>query len=88
MTPLISETRYLLFCEPNAFSSNGQPFANADFTHKFEGKCLFHRLSFHEYRRDVPSDCFREQINAEDWPRAFVTSDARINAARPDGPEA
>ena len=77
MTPLTSETRYLLYDEPNSLSCNGQPFATAEFTHKFEGKYLFRRLSLHAYNRDVPSDGFREQINEEDWPRVFVTPDAR-----------
>ena len=77
MTALTSETRYLLYCPPNAFSSTGQPFATAEFTQKFEGKCLFHKLSFHEYRRDVPAGSFREMIHAEDFPRAFLAPGAR-----------
>ena len=77
MTALTSETRYLLYCAPNAFSSAGQPFATAACTHKFEGKFLFRRLSFHAYNRDVPADSFREQINAEDLSGAFVTPGAR-----------
>ena len=77
MTALTSETRYLLYCPPDAFSSTGQPFATAEFTHKFEGKFLFHRLSFHGYRRDVLADSFREMINAEDLPCAFVAPGAR-----------
>ena len=64
MTPLTSETWYLLYCAPNAFSKDGQLFATAEFTHKSEGKFLFHKLSFHTYRRDVPADSFREMINA------------------------
>ena len=76
MTPLTSETRYPLYCEPSALSRTPQPFATAEFTHEFEGKYLFHRLSFHEYRRDVPPVGFREHIDEEDWQRAFVTPDA------------
>ena len=41
-----------------------------------EGKYLFHRLAFHEYRRDVPAQGFRERVNEEDWPKAFVKPDA------------
>ena len=55
----------------------GQPFATAEFAQKFEGKFLFHRLSFHGYRRDVLADSFREMINAEDLPCAFVAPGAR-----------
>ena len=76
MTPLTSEVRYLLYCEPGAVSRTPRPFATAEFTHEFEGKYLFHRLSFHEYRRDVPPDGFREHVNEEDWQKAFVTPDA------------
>jgi hypothetical protein len=77
MTALTSETRYLLYCAPNAFSSAGQPFATAACTHKFEGKFLFHRPSFHAYNRDVSADSFREMINAQDLPCAFVAPGAR-----------
>ena len=76
MTALTSETRYLLFCEPNAGSRTTQPFATAEFTNEFEGKYLFHRISFHEYRRDVPADGFRERIPEADWQKAFVTPNA------------
>ena len=76
MTSLVSETRYLLCCEPNPGSIIPHPFATAEFTNEFEGKYLFHRLAFHEYRRDVPADCFRECVNEEDWPKAFVKPDA------------
>ena len=86
MTALTSETRYLLYCAPNAFSSAGQPFATAEFTNEFEGKFLFHKLSFHAYRRDVPAGSFREMINAEDF-AACVRSAGRTNAARPDEPD-
>ena len=37
---------------------------------------LFHRLSFHDFSRDVASDAFLEHINVEDLPDAFVTPDA------------
>ena len=77
MTPLTSETRCLLYCAPSAFSKDGQPFGSVEFTKNFEGMSLFHKLAFHEYRRDVASDEFLEQINAEDLSRAFVTPDAR-----------
>ena len=77
MTALTSETRYVLYCPPNAFSSAGQPFATADFTNKFEGKFLFHKLPFHAYRRDVPADSFREMMNPEDHAAAFVAPGAR-----------
>jgi len=76
MTSLVSETRYLLCCEPNPGSIIPHPFATAEFTNEFEGKYLFHRLAFHEYRRDVPVDFFRECVNEEDWPKAFVKPDA------------
>ena len=77
MTALTSETRYLLYCPPNAFSSAGQPFATAEFTHKFEGEFLFHKLPFHAYCRDVLADSFREMTNPEDLLGAFVAPGAR-----------
>ena len=76
MTPLTSEVRCFLYCEPDALSSTARPFATAEFTHEFEGKYLFHRLSSHEYRRDVPAHGFRERVHEEDWQKAFVTPDA------------
>ena len=76
MTALTSEVRYLLYCEPGASSNAARPFATAEFTDEFEGKYLFHRLAFHEYRRDVPAQGFRERVNEEDWPKAFVKPDA------------
>ena len=79
MTALVSETRYLLClrCEPSPGSTKAYPFATAEFTNEFEGKYLFHRLAFHDFHRDVPADCFREGVNQEDWPKAFVNPDAR-----------
>ena len=76
MPDLTSEVRYLLFCEPGAPANAPRPFATAEFTDEFEGKYLFHRLAFHEYRRDVPAHGFRERVNEEDWPKAFVKPDA------------
>ena len=77
MTALTSEVRYLFFCEPVASSNGPRPFATAEFIDEFEGKYLFHRLASHEYRRDVPADCFRERVNEEEyWPMAFVKPDA------------
>ena len=76
MTALVSETRYLLCCEPSPGSTKAYPFATAEFTHEFEGKYLFHRLAFHDFHRDVSADCFREGVNQEDWPEAFVKPDA------------
>jgi hypothetical protein len=76
MTALVSETRYLLCCEPSPGSTKAHPFATAEFTNEYEGKYFFHRLAFHEFLRDVPADCFREGVNQEDWPKAFVKPDA------------
>ena len=76
MALLTSEVRYLLYCEPDDVSRTPRPFATAEFTHEFEGKYLFHRPSFHEYRRDVPPDGFREHAHEEDWQKAFVTPGA------------
>ena len=58
-------------------SSKAHPFATAEFTNEYEGKYFFHRLAFHDFHRDVPADCFREGVNQEDWPKAFVNPDAR-----------
>ena len=77
MTALVSETRYLLCCEPSPGSTKAHPFATAEFTNEYEGKYFFHRLAFHDFHRDVPADCFREGANQEDWPEAFVNPDAR-----------
>ena len=76
MTPLVSETRYLLCQEPAPGSTKAHPFATAEFTTYFEGKHLFHRLALHDFLRDVPADCFREGVNREDWPKAFVKPEA------------
>ena len=72
MTPLVSETRYLLCGEPSLGTTRANPFASAEFTQEFEGKYYFYRLALHEFHRDVPADCFREGVNQEDWPEAFV----------------
>ena len=76
MTALVSETRYLLCCEPSPGSTKAHPFATAEFTNEYEEKYFFHRLAFHDFHRDVPADCFREGVNQEDWPKAFVKPDA------------
>ena len=73
MDPLVSETRYLLY---ESYGAPGHtrtlPFATAEFITYSEGSHLFWRLAFHDYTRDVPADCFRERVNREDWPKAFV----------------
>ena len=77
MDPLESETRYLLY---QIYGTPGHtrthPFATAEFITYSEGKHLFHRLALHDFARDVPADCFREGVNREDWPKAFVKPDA------------
>ena len=52
MTALVSETRYLLCCEPSPGSTKAHPFATVEFTNEYEGKYFFHRLAFHEFHRD------------------------------------
>ena len=76
MDALVSETRYLLCREPKDGTNRADPFASAEFTQEFDGKYYFHRLALHEFHRDVPADCFREGVNQEDWPEAFVKPDA------------
>ena len=81
MSALTSETRYILLCAPSPLSGGGQPFATAEFTNEHEGKLLFHKLCFHDYRRDVPADSFLEMVNADDLSRVFVAPDTRSCAA-------
>ena len=38
---------------------------------------FFHKLGFHDNRRDVPADSFREMMNPEDHAAAFVAPGAR-----------
>ena len=72
---LTSEVRYVLCLEPDA-SKQARAFATAAYLQEFEGKHLFHRLSFQDYGRDAPADGFRERIPKAVWPMAFVTPNA------------
>ena len=66
MTALTSEARYILHCAPSPLSGDGKPFATAEFTNEHEGKLLFHKLGFRDYRRDAPADSFRKMMNPEE----------------------
>ena len=72
---LTSETRYLLFLEPDG-EHGSRPFATAAYLQEVGKKHLFHRLSFQDYGRDAPADGFRERIPKTVWPLAFVTPNA------------
>ena len=72
---LTSETRYLLFLEPDG-EHGSRPFATAAYLQEVGKKHVFHRLSFQDYGRDAPADGFRERIPKTVWPLAFVTPNA------------
>ena len=55
MLVLVAERRYLLCGEPSPGTSKAHEFATAEYTHEFEGRYFFHRIAFHELKRDVPT---------------------------------
>ena len=72
---LTSETRYLLFLEPDG-EHGSRPFATAAYLQEVGKKHLFHRLCFQNYGRDAPADVFRERIPETVWELAFVSPNA------------
>jgi len=66
MTALTSETQYILQWSSSTQGGDGKPFVTAEFTNEHEGKLLFHKLGFRDYRRDAPADSFRKMMNPEE----------------------